>query len=56
MPIGFEPMGMYYNRGLLQKVPTLWATLPEILKPEPSEEINVPDPEENTLLTVSSTK
>jgi len=32
VPFGFEPMGIYYNRELVAQVPTLWDTLPEILK------------------------
>jgi hypothetical protein len=32
VPFGFEPLGIYYNRDLIEKVPTLWKTLPDILK------------------------
>lgn len=53
MPFGFEPMGIYYNRDLVDTVPTLWETLPDILK-SAVEEIQVPDSNDKTLLTVSS--
>lgn len=47
-------MGIYYNRDLIDTVPTLWSTLPEILKDAPTEDINVPDPTERNLLNTSS--
>jgi len=48
-------MGIYYNRDLIDTVPTLWETLPDILK-KPTEEIDVPGPADNSILTVSSSR
>ncbi len=46
-------MGIYYNRALVTKVPTLWETFEEILK-IPETEVDVPDPENKNVLTVST--
>lgn len=48
-------MGIYYNRGLIDTVPTLWSNFADILK-KPETEVAVPGPADNTLLTVSSPK
>lgn len=53
VPFGFEPMGVYYNRDLVDTVPTLWETLPDILKEAPVEDINLPAPEKRNLLNTS---
>jgi ABC-type glycerol-3-phosphate transport system substrate-binding protein len=55
VPMGFEPMGIYYNRDLLDTVPALWDNLPESMKKSPAE-ITTPDPEERNILTVSSSR
>ncbi len=55
MPFGFEPLGVYYNRDLVVQVPTRWSTLPDILKPN-QEEIDVADPENKSILNISSPK
>lgn len=46
-------MGIYYNRRLIDTVPTLWSNLADILK-KPDTEIAVPAPADNNMLTVSS--
>ncbi len=55
MPYGFEPLGIYYNRSLVEKVPTLWSTLDDILK-KPTEETDMPSPEDNNFLTIALSK
>lgn len=53
IPFGFEPLGLYYNRELVNEAPLLWDNLKDILK-APEEEIYVPEAEDKNLLNVSS--
>ncbi len=48
-------MGIYYNRSLVEKVPTLWSTFSDVTKTS-IEDIKEPESENNNLLTVSSPK
>ncbi len=31
IPVGFEPMGIYYNRKIISSVPTFWDKIPELI-------------------------
>jgi ABC-type glycerol-3-phosphate transport system substrate-binding protein len=34
IPVGFEPMGIYYNRKIISSVPLFWDKIPELITEE----------------------
>ncbi len=51
MPFGFEPLGIYYNRELVEKVPTLWSKLQTILKAPVVESTPLVGTEDDTVVS-----
>ncbi len=51
VPFGFEPLGIYYNRELVEKVPTLWSKLQTILKAPVVETTPLVETEDDTVVS-----